>query len=164
MALAVHNNWINNTAGLLPNQILLGYAPMLAPSKTIRTDNEAVEKQVKHMIKAWNQATNAINKKAGKTPPAQYSVRDQVWLKGLHLKLPHQATKLALKQYGPFKITKQNNPVMYQLMLPNTWQIHPVFHALLLSPYHETDTHGPNYSRLPPDLIEGGEFFEVEQI
>ena len=49
-------------------------------------------------------------------------------------------------------------------MLPNTWQIHPVLHASLLSPYHETDAHGPNYSRPPPDLIRGEEFFEVEQI
>ena len=40
----------------------------------------------------------------------KYHVRDQVWLKGTHLKLPHQMTKLAPKCYGPFKITKQINP------------------------------------------------------
>ena len=97
MASAMHNNWINTTTSLLPNQILLGYTPRLAPSETTRTDNKAVEKQVKCMIKAQNQATNAINKKAGKIPPAQYNVRDQVWLEGLHLKLPHQSTKLAPK-------------------------------------------------------------------
>ena len=59
---------------------------------------------------------------------------------------------------------KQINPVTYQLTLPTTWQIHPVFHASLLSPYVETDAHGPNYSRPPPDLISGEEFYEVEQI
>ena len=59
---------------------------------------------------------------------------------------------------------KQINPVTYQLMLPNTWQIHPVFHVSLLSPYCKTNAHGPNYSRPPPDLIRGEEFFEVEQI
>ena len=53
---------------------------------------------------------------------------------------------------------------MYQLTLPITWQIHPVFHASLLSPYMETNAHGPNYSRPPPDLIGGEEFYEVEQI
>ena len=164
MVSAIHNNQINATTGLSPNQILLGYTPILAPSETIRTDNKAAERQVKCMIEAWNQATNAINKKAGQTPPAQYSIGDQIWLEGLHLKLPHQATKLAPKQYGPFKIMKQINPVTYQLTLPSTWQIHLVFYALLLSPYHETDAHGPNYSRPPPDLIGGEEFFEVEQI
>ena len=53
---------------------------------------------------------------------------------------------------------------MYQLILLATWQIHPVFHASLLSPFVETDAHGPNYSRHPPNLIGGEEFYEVEQI
>ena len=128
IASTVHNIWINTTTGLSHNQILLGYTLTLAPSEMIKTDNEAAEKWVKHMIEAQNHATNAINQKAGKTPPAQYNIRDQVWLEGLHLRLPHQSTKLALKWYGPFKITKQINPVTYQLMLSNTWQIHPVFH------------------------------------
>ena len=61
-------------------------------------------------------------------------------------------------------ITKQINPVTYQLTLPTTWQIHPMFHASLLSPYVETDAHGLNYSRPPPDLIGGEEFYKVEQI
>ena len=59
---------------------------------------------------------------------------------------------------------KQINLVTYQLTLPTTWQIHPMFHASLLSPYMETNAHGPNYSRPPPDLIGGEEFYEVEQI
>ena len=116
----MHNNWINTTTGLSPNQILLGYTPELAPSEAIKMDNKEAEKQVKCMIQAQDQATHAINKKAGGPPLAQFSIREQVWLEGTHLKLPHQSTKLALKQYGPFKITKQINPVTYQLMLPNT--------------------------------------------
>ena len=47
VASAVHNNWINSTTGLLPNQILFGYTPCLTPSEAIKIDNEAVEKQVK---------------------------------------------------------------------------------------------------------------------
>ena len=120
--------------------------------------------QVKHIMEAWKCATNAINGKAGKVPPAQYRVRDQVWLEGLHLKLPHQLTKLAPKWYGPFNVEKEINLMTYQLTLPTTWQIHLVFHASLLSPYHETEVHELNYSRPPPDLINGEEFFKVEQI
>ena len=164
IASAVHNNQINAMIRLLPNQILLGYHPILAPSETIKMDNKAAEKWVKCMLEAWDQATRIINQKAGKAPLPQYSVGDQVWLEGTHLKLPHQTTKLAPKQYGPFQIVKQVNPVTYQLSLPVTWQIHPVFHASLLSPYHKTKAHGPNYSRPPPDLIDREEFFEVEQI
>ena len=44
VASAVHNNRINSTIGLSPNEILLGYSPRLAPSEVIVTDNEAAEK------------------------------------------------------------------------------------------------------------------------
>ena len=39
-----------------------------------------------------------------------------------------------------------------------------VFHADLLTPYHETELHGPNFTRPPPDLIDGEEEYEVEEI
>jgi hypothetical protein len=39
-----------------------------------------------------------------------------------------------------------------------------VFHVDLLTPYIETDFHGPNYTRPPPDLIDGEEEYEVESI
>jgi hypothetical protein len=44
------------------------------------------------------------------------------------------------------------------------WRIHDVFHALLLSPYRETTTHSPNFSRPPPELIDGEEEYQVERI
>ena len=44
VASAVHNNQINTMIGLSPNQILLGYHPVLTPSEAIKTDNEAAEK------------------------------------------------------------------------------------------------------------------------
>ena len=53
---------------------------------------------------------------------------------------------------------------MYQLKLPFQWGKHPVFNATLLTPYHETDEHGPNYIKPPPDLIDGEEQYEVETI
>ena len=49
-------------------------------------------------------------------------------------------------------------------MLPPQWKIHDVFHADLLTPYHETELHGPNFTRPPPDLIDGEEEYEVKEI
>ena len=37
-------------------------------------------------------------------------------------------------------------------------------HANLITPYKETEIHGPNYTRPPPDLIDGEEEYEVEQV
>ena len=39
-----------------------------------------------------------------------------------------------------------------------------MFHVDLLTPYRETPTHGPNYQRPPPDLVEGEEEYEVKKI
>jgi Chromo (CHRromatin Organisation MOdifier) domain len=52
-------------------------------------------------------------------------------------------------------------------MLPPQWRqkrIHDVFHASLLTPYHETKEHGPNFPSPPPDVIEGETEYEVEHI
>jgi hypothetical protein len=113
-----------------------------------------------------DQATRAINKaaKGNGAIPSQHQVKDQVWLEGKNLKFPHQATKLNPKCYGPFRVIKEISPVAYQLQLPPSWNIHPVFHASLLLSYSKAPSHGPNFSQLPPDLINNEEEYEVEQI
>src|SRR5258707_1844383 len=117
------------------------------------------------MKKRRLQAITAINQSSkGQDIPLSFQVGTQVWLEGTHLRLPYQATKLALKCYRPFEITREISPVAYQLRLPIAWNIHDIFHASLLSPYHETDAHGPNYSRPPPDLIGGEEEYEVKRV
>jgi len=101
------------------------------------------------------------NEKGGKE---FVTLRQLVWLDATHLKLPHQKAKLTLKHLGPFKITKEISPVAYQLALPINWRIHDIFHASLMSPYHEMTAHSPNFTHPPPDLIEGEEEYEVERI
>ena len=54
--------------------------------------------------------------------------------------------------------------VTHRLKLPQEWKVHNVFHATLLKPYTETKTHGENYTRPPPDLLEDQEVYEVETI
>ena len=72
--------------------------------------------------------------------------------------------KLSPKRHGPFKIGKVLSPITYQLELPPQWKIHDVFHADLLTPYHESELHGPNFTKPPPDLIDREEEYEVEEI
>ena len=165
-ASAVHNNQKNQTTGLSPNQILIGYNIPLNTPNDIETNNMTVERRIGIMNQRRDQAIKALNRTAEQkgVPPAQYNTGDQVWLEGKNLKFPHQVTKLAPKRYGPFKIIKVISPVAYRLQLPPTWTIHSVFHASLLSPYSETPAHGPNFSQPPPDLISGEEEYEVESI
>src|SRR6266850_4213449 len=166
MAMAVHNNQKNVTTGVSPNQVLLGYDIPLIPDHMGLSNNEGAEQRLDIMKKRREQAIEALNLMANKTsiPETRYKLGDQVWLEATHLRLPHQKSKLVPKRMGPFRINKVVSPVAYQLALPAAWHIHDVFHASLLSPYHETQAHGPNFSRPPPDLIDGEEEYEVERI
>jgi Chromo (CHRromatin Organisation MOdifier) domain len=111
-------------------------------------------------------AIHALNKVACKVsmPPNCWTIGQLAWLEGKNLPLPHGTAKLAPRRHGPFKVTKIISPVAVQLELPPRWNIHPVFHSNLLTPYTETPSHGPNFTRPPPDLIDGEEEYEVEQI
>ena len=91
-------------------------------------------------------------------------VGDQVWLEGRHLRTNQPTTKLAPRRHGPFPIVKVMSPVNYRLELPTQWSIHLVFHIDLLTPYHKTPTHSPNYQHPPPELVGGAEEYEVEKI
>ncbi len=46
LATTVHNNWINTTTGLSPNQILFGYNPTLNSDKVLQTHNALVESRI----------------------------------------------------------------------------------------------------------------------
>ncbi len=87
-----------------------------------------------------------------------------MWLEGRKIHTSHPTAKLAPKRYGPFPITKVLGPVTYQLCLSEQWSIHPVFHVDLLTPHKEMEFHGCNFERPLPDLVNGEEEYEVEQI
>ena len=93
-----------------------------------------------------------------------WKVGDKVWLEATNLRLQYPSKKLTPQHLGPFKISQVLSPIVYRLRLPPTWKVHNVFHASLLSPYKQTDTHGPSFSTLPPDLIRSEEEYEVEAI
>ena len=68
------------------------------------------------------------------------------------------------KQEGPFTITEVLGPVMYRLQLPSYWQIHNVFHTVLLHPYQENEVYGKNFMKPPPESLKGDKVYKVESI
>ncbi len=64
LATTVHNNRINTTTGLSPNQILFGYNPMLNSDKVLQTHNALVESRIQMMTKNRADAIRALNKVA----------------------------------------------------------------------------------------------------
>ena len=86
-----------------------------------------------------------------------------VWLDNRNLKTNYHS-KMTPKREGPFKILEVLGPLTYRLELPKSWRIHNVFHAVLLKPYIETEVHGPNFPRPPPEIENEEERYEVETI
>ena len=90
----------------------------------------------------------------------------------LQLKDKDRTKKLMEKYIGPFKIKRVVSSVAYELDLPSTMKIHPVFHVSKLKPLKSSDsTNYPGRAsaeapRPPPELVneDGDEEWEVESI
>jgi len=81
-----------------------------------------------------------------------------------NLRVNTLSRKLSPRRYGPFKVLKQVSPVAYCIELPPSMKIHNVFHIDLLIPYNETEAYSETYTQPPPEIIDGEEEYEVEEI
>jgi hypothetical protein len=89
---------------------------------------------------------------------------EHVWLEAKNLQLPYGTPKLLPWCYGPFLIEKTINLVAFKLCLPTHWNIHPVFHASLLTLHHSTNMYRPAAACPPPEIIDREPKYEVESI
>ena len=110
------------------------------------------------------QVQNLLRQTKGRRLFVPYQEGQKVWLEATNLRTTHPTAKLAPRWYSPFLIMWVISPVVYQLNIPQHWHIHNIFHISLLSPYVETQTHGPNFEELPPDLVEEQPEWEVQEI
>jgi hypothetical protein len=165
-----HNQRVHSVMKKSPFYLMMGYEPRDVPLAFEKSNIPSADESMKELERARDEAlaahelarqvmANRLTK--GFTP---FSKGDKVWLETKNLRTSHECRKLAPKREGPFEIEEVLGPVTYRLRIPQHWKIHPVFHASLLSPYHENPAYGPNYARPLPDLINNEEQYEVEAI
>jgi hypothetical protein len=149
---------------------MMGYHLKHLPDIIPKTDFPNIEQRLFLLNKARDKAL-AAHELAQNTMCQQitskfvpFSKGDRVWLEAKNLHLGYPNHKLAPKREGPFIITEVLSLVTYKLSLPVQWGIHPVFHAALLSPFKETDVHGPNFIKPPPHIVDGEEEYKIEAI
>ena len=94
---------------------------------------------------------------------ALFKKGNKVWLDTRNIKTTNNP-KIGPRREGPFEISDVLGPLTYRLNLPTSWQIHNVFHAVLLRPYIKNKIHGANFPQPPPELLEGEEVYEVKSI
>jgi Integrase zinc binding domain/Chromo (CHRromatin Organisation MOdifier) domain len=161
------NSWPHATTKKMPYDLILGYTPT-AHQPTRQTDIPDLNKRIKDTQLARKEAQEAMSKAQERlikgTKFKGYEVGQKVWLEGTNIKRPYDSPKLSPKRYGPFEVVAKISHMAYRLRLPETWQIHDMFHTGLLTPFTETEEHGQNFIEPPPEVIEGEEEWEVEQI
>ena len=122
---------------------------------------------MEEILKARSEVVTALEKAQEARKPSvfqEHQIGEQVWLEGTHLKRVSGSPKLSPRRYGPFRVAAKISKVAYQLDLPETWNIHNVFHASLLTKYKETPEYGPNYTQPAPEIIDDEPEWEVETI
>lgn len=96
---------------------------------------------------------------------ANFKVGQKVYLMRKHISTSRPSDKLDSKKLGPFKISEIISPTVCKLDLPPSMRIHPIFHVSLLIPHHSSIISSrPEIVPPPPEIIEGQEEYEVEQI
>ena len=159
-----HNSWKHEATQQTPHQLILGINPtanLNVPDDTIPGAQERLAELAKARIDAQKSLERRIKPSR---PPRSFVTGNKVWLDSRNLKINVKSKKLAPKRYGPFEIVKQVSPVTYKIKLPASMKIHDVFHIDLLIPYTETEAYGETHPHPPPELIDGEEEYEVEEI
>jgi len=92
---------------------------------------------------------------------------DKVLLSTEHLKLPSSVSrKFNSRWIGPYPIRRAVSPVAYELLLPRTLRVHPVFHVSLLKAYREDPDINPSPPSPPDPLVnqEGEDEYFVQEL
>ena len=167
-----HNNRPHSSKGTSPFFILMGYQPHMFPMVFHNSPTPALDQRLKIIHKAREEAiaahvnTQQMMRERFKGHSVTFKIGDKILLDATHLRISHGNKKLHPKRIGPLRIVKVINSHAYEVALPALWKgkVHPVFHITRLTPYRETEEHGPNYSTPIPDIVEGEEEWEIEQI
>jgi hypothetical protein len=174
------NNSKQASTGFSPFYLNFGYHPNLPVNLNVHQNHNPAAKYFIDQLASDLEAakTNLLDAQARQAKYANQSRREVIFELGDEVLLStvdHRlrsfsgiSQKLLPKFVGPFKIKKVVSSVAYELDLPVTMKIHPVFHVSKLRKYVPSDPEmfptRQHVIRPPPDMVDGQEEFEVEEI
>ena len=172
------NNSVNASTGMTPFEFDLGYRPVTPHTVTADVEVESVEKFIERQNTLLRIAQDCISKaqiaqavqhNKGRTAD-EFEEDDMVLLATKHVNPPFLrgtgSKKLRAQYIGPYRIAHKISSTAYELDLPATVKIHPVVNVQYLKAYRESPAKfsGRVEPPPPPVMIDGEEYFEVEEI
>jgi hypothetical protein len=174
-----YNNSVQVSTGYTPYYLNCGQHPNLpivdAVNEEAKSNNPTVNELLSRMHEAIT--TAKANLQAAQQRQSHYAnqhrreliftVGDQVMLSTVNFRVmnPDRTVKLMPRFIGPLRVKKVVSDVAYELQLPPSLKVHPVFHVSKLKAYHpDTQFEREQAARPPPEIVDGEEEYEVERI
>src|SRR5215469_18650159 len=148
----------------------MGFEPR-RPSSNLESVNEfrdrmarALEEAKAALAKAKDDMARYYDRR--RVPAPSYKVGDKVYLDASDIRTTRPSRKLAHRYLGPFPIIAQVSSSAYRLRLPTSLnRLHPVFNVVKLMPAPPDPIPGRKAKPPPPpELVDGVEEYEVEEI
>jgi hypothetical protein len=121
-----YNNVAHKSTKLSPFYVEYGMNPRMAPDAVGKLVHPSLEGLFHDRIEAQEEAKAALTLSAERMKwyydlykqEVPFKVGDHVLLKGKDLRIHAANTKLAAKNYGPYKIIEQLGPATFKLQMP----------------------------------------------
>jgi hypothetical protein len=177
-----YNNSVQASTGFSPFFLNSGQHPNLPIVEAVRDADASTNPTANEMLQGMTQALQQArdNLLVAQNRQQQYANEhrrekvfdegDMVLLSTANLRNENRAPKLSPKYIGPFPISRVVSDVAYELMLPATMKIHPVFHVSKLREYKDGSEQFPERAQeqqsrpASEEVIDGEEAWEVEQV
>jgi hypothetical protein len=171
-----YNNHVHASTQQTPFMLDTGRHPRMGfeprqPSSHMETVNEFKDRMQQSLEEAKAALTKAKDDMARyynqrRQPAPDLQIGDRVYLDTSDIRTTRPSQKLSHRFIGPFPVTKKVGRNTYRLRLPASMsRIHPVFNIVKLLPAPVDPIPGRQAKPPPPpELIDGEEHYEVEQV
>lgn len=171
-----HNNAPSATTRVTPFFANYGYHPRFqilqrpdsAPPLPLELQDfqERMEKLNSFLRSELRLAQDAYSEQANKhrIPPPILRPGQRVWLLRKFISTTRPSNKLDFKRLGPFLIKRKISSHAYELDLPTSVRLHPIFNVSLLEPAAEDPLPGQRQAPLPPIIVDGEEEWPIEEL
>ena len=165
------NSRIHAVLNRAPFEVLYGYIPEFTVPvggvKGYKSISERLEAlaQVREDAEAALRMSKWKLKNEGNMDKAEeFEVGQPVWLTVRKLKIRQKNEKLGSRRLGPFEVSEKTGTSTYRLNLPAWMKIHDNINARRLLPWKGNEVNGITPPPAEPEIVEGEEFYEVEEV